>query len=506
MAATRKATEQSKHKQEQSIRDTIRLLLSLLGECGVPKIASECFRGAKFDQEDAVADLWGLTFHVMQAVLFLDSDWCGDSLNRITYYSITPSNLPTAQAILRHYLFELGYEREKFYLPVDTIGSREVLLAFSWLLNRTNFFAKLSRHFLEVAKGTQIPLKPSADPLVEQVMEENRVMEYELEKLMMIFREAATYPSASLSIGPYTEALHKLVWLKGLLDSKWRSVQRVCLAHQKLVDKIHRSTHINSPVSSPCGNIKGHLSIHEVFLLRYPNQMKVHLSKLRHSVDILQKLIQWQDCEPLFWQWMESVLDLLEERGNEKEPNQDTDGGGMAAKVNPLEDVEVAVVRAQKLQEEFEGLLKKIKPLLNRVEHAWKHKSRTHHTNLKKELQSIRQQLQFEYPILSLSANPTAHVYSVVEKVNPMDSPVFVPAQTVTRYPHRTFQNSTQLQQDSRVHALHERLEAVTQELGMLEKEIEKRKLEIRNCLESLEKKLPDSLCKINNIIVQDKT
>lgn len=487
-----KVRTEPRHKQQPSIRDTIHLLLSLLSECGVPKVASECFRRAKFNQEDATLDLWQLTFHTMQIILFFDHESCGDGLDTITFHSVTTSSLPKIRTIMRRYLFDLGYEREEYYAPVNTVGSCELLLAFAWLLNRTKFFAKLSKHLM-TANRTRIPLKPTTKYLTEHVIEENRAMGYELEQVMAAFREKGDNPFP----GNHMEALHKLIWLKGRLDSKWKAVQRLCLVHQTLADKIHKSTCINSSTSRRLEGSKGHLSMYEVFLLRYPNQMKVYLAKLGQCVSMLQKLIQWQDCEPLFWQWMESILDLQEEKSKELNHDEDDDD------IQPEALFEDVVSKVRQLQGEFEESMKRKRTLIDRIDYVWKHKSRMlHHKDINSKLHCIKKQLQFEYPIIStVPTSQTALVSSTVEQICSIDSPMYAPVQPVARHSRRQpFPMPVQLQQETNtrlIQALHEHLNLVTRELEVLEGAIKESKSSIRNCLESLEKRLPSAFCKI---------
>ena len=476
-------------KQQQSIRGTIHLLLSLLNECGIPRVASECFRRAKFNQEDVV-DLWKLTFHIMQAVTFLDSEMCDGNLHEVVYHSITASNMRTVQMILRRYLFELGYHREEFYTPLalgSGVPSREVLLAFGWLLHRTAFFTKLRRHFLTVAVRHRVPTKQSHQHLIEHVIEENRVMGNEMDDVVTELRKPGDDSSTCVCV----ETLHKLVWFRGFLDSKWRAVQRACLAHRVLSDKIHRCTSVTSSISRTA---KGYLSPHEVFLLRYPDQMKAYLSQLRQCIRVLEKLIQWGECESLLWQWMESILDLQEEEERGKSLNQDEE----RIEERTIPEYDSLQSTVCQLQEEFESLLSRNKPHTDRLGHVWTHKSSIlSHKDLNGRLQRVRNQLQFEYPIAVPLSNQAALVTSTLEQIEPIDRPVYASVHTIVR---KTGGTSVPLRQDSDarlVSVLSKHLQTVSQELKELDGEIGWRKREIGNAMESLEKTLPAAIYKI---------
>ena len=491
MASLKKANERHYIKQQHSIRDAIHLLLSILSECGLHRVPSECFRRAKFNQEDAVKDFWKLTFHIMQAIRFLEGDTCVGTLNTIMFHSITEMNFPLAQAMLRQYLFDLGYERMNFFVDVDCIGSRELLLAFAWVLSRTRFFSKLAEHFLMVARNINIPLKPTAKHLLEQVIEENRRISSEVDDVMDKIN------SAQSDVNCHTETVHKLIWLRGCLNCKWKSLQRSCLAYQTLADKIHKFTSNNSLPRKKEGK-RGHLSVHETFLLRFPNQMKVYLSKLTTCVKVLQKLVLWEDCESLFWQWMESVVDLIDE---EQEKSKQEIGKPKAQ----LEDVKGLASMMGKLKDEFEGLIEKNRPHLDRLDCVWKHKSRIlPHKDTNREEHCIREQLQFEYPLFLPSYNHTLHATSMLEQLYPIESTTYTHVGSVPC--KRTFFTSVQLQQEAEarlVEGLHHHLEAITCELRVVKDVIHEKKSRIRDWLESLEQNLPDTLCKIEpNIIL----
>lgn len=478
-------TSEHQHKQQQSIRDTIHLLLSLFSECGMPRVPSECFRRAKYNRVGAAEALWKLTFHLMQALMVLDGNMCDGNMNTITYLPITASNLPKVQTILRRYMLELGYEREEFYLP--NVGSQEMLLALAWLLHRSSFIAKLSSHFLTIANTTEVPLKSASKHLVEHVLEENRLMGCELENILAQFKPSSQTDSC-------IEALHKLVWFKGKLDAKFKSVQGLCLAYHSMADKIHKSTCMNSSIFRGAG--KGHLSTHEVFLLRYPTQMKSYLAKLKRCVGVLQKIVQWQDCESLFWQWMESILDMQEEE-KEKKSGQDDD-------VSEHIDVPALTASVQKQQEEFEDLLARSKRRIDRVEHVWAHKSRIlHHKDVNSKLHHLRNQLQFEYPITVQPTNRTAFVSSTVELMTSIDCPMYAHVQTIVERPRHMLPTPVQLRQhDSsteHIQALDKRLKTILNEVAMLDRAIKMKKLEIKDAVEALEKCLPTTVCKIES-------
>lgn len=492
MAASswKKGKSEHSRKQQQSIRDTIHLLLSILSECGMPRVSCECLRRAKFNKPDAAQDLWKLTFHTIQTAMVLDGSTCDGNIETLTYLQVMDSNLPTVQSIVHRYMFELGYKREEFYSTPNAPSSRELLLAFAWLLHRTSFFTKLADHYVKASKRREVPLKHTSRHLTEHVIEENTVVGCELDTITTALKKCG---DSTLQSASCTELLYKLSWLRGRLDLKFKSVQNLSSAYVALANKIHNFTGRRG------AGKEEHLSVHEIFLLRYPIQMRRYLTKLQKCVGMLQKVVRWQDCEPLFWQWMESVLDLEEveeEKKSDEEHKKDTEP-------NRFEDVHALSLTVQRQQEEFEALLAKSKHRVEKVEHMWSHKSKILcHKDINGRLHLLRSQLQFEYPITVLTHNQAVLVSSTAEQVCPIDVPLCA-------NPHTSVQCSlpTPVQQEADnknklVTALGERLQVILQEVAALDRAIRQKKSEIKNSLESMEKVwLPATVCKIESNI-----
>ena len=150
--------------------------------------------------------------------------------------------------------------------------------------------------------------------------------------------------------------------------------------------------------------------------------------------------------------------------------------------------------------------MKKNKPHMDRLEHVWEYKSRTvPHKDIKAKLHTVRKQLKYEYPMVgSEPSSQTDTVSSVVELLHAIDCPVYRPPQTavghsrtsrpslVTMPAQEAESATTQL-----TLALRNQLEAVSLQLAELDRAVEGKTLEIRDCLESMEAKLPATICKI---------
>ncbi|KAM7106295.1 tubulin epsilon and delta complex protein 1 isoform 4-T4 [Ciconia maguari] len=128
-----------------------------------------------------------------------------------------------------------GYGRPELYrLPSNgSAGSRELLLAFSWLLHRLS--------------------------LLEQLLARNRV--------------------------------------------KTGDETSVCMLHL-----FTSGSHMDQ--------ILGHFSITETDLVRQPENYKQLLQLLESETRQLEAFLEWKQLEPVYWQWMETVLDNMAEEGN----------------------------------------------------------------------------------------------------------------------------------------------------------------------------------------------
>lgn len=438
-------------------------------------------------------NLWKLIFHITQIVQFLDDakrDLSVHFVGPSHFLSVTEKNLPAVQAVMQEYMYQLGYRREEIYVTAELVGSRELLLGFAWLLSRTNLFSSLTKHLLAVAKRTEIPLKTTHQHILEQVLDENSRTRSDVESVTSSLKQVEGKDSSQDTC---TSALHKLVWLRGCVDQKCKLMRRAHLAYQKSVYKIHQSTRDCSTSAKGTRN----LSVHEVFLLRYPNQLKAYLHKLGKCVSVLQKLVQWQECEPLFWQWMESVVDLQEEeeaKAKQDEKDEHTKSTG--------DDKEAMLTEWNKLQEEMEHLLEKNRLHMERLNHILEHKTRTLEQELvNREEQYLKKQLQFECPLVSPPVKSTSPVViSMLEELNAIDKPALVSVGAAVVRSSKAFSTSGVLHQTTGAETL-EVTRGITRgamdEVEALDTAVEDIKSRIKRTLESLEQRLPSTLCKL---------
>ncbi|XP_038969354.1 tubulin epsilon and delta complex protein 1 isoform X2 [Rattus norvegicus] len=215
----------------------------------------EIFRRAKFDRPEAAPVLWQLLLRVLSP-LAANNTWTDLA--------------PEAQArVVKSALGSRGYPRSVLLQFPDgsSQGSRELLLALSWLL----------------AQG----------PLLEQLLAQTRV-------------QALTSPGplACLVATKSPVDLRLVEWLMGKLRFRWRCLILSQREQCTLLSKIHLYTQGCHSQQS-----LGHLSVAETEMLRDPESSQQLLHALESENARLEAALEWRRCELVFWQWMDTVLD-----------------------------------------------------------------------------------------------------------------------------------------------------------------------------------------------------
>ncbi|NXD08509.1 TEDC1 protein, partial [Nothocercus nigrocapillus] len=189
-------------------------------------------------------------------------------------------------------LWYYGYGRPELYgLPCDgSAGSRELLLAFAWLLHRLH--------------------------LPEQLLVQDRVRTGDetsvctCEDDLPCSQEGRTEMAPECSLEDQVDVRY-LQWLSGRLRFQWQSLHALQQEQCKLLHKIHLFT-------SGChmDKILGHFSVTETDLIRQPENYKQLLELLESETVQLEAFLEWKQLEQIYWQWMEAVLDDMSEEGS----------------------------------------------------------------------------------------------------------------------------------------------------------------------------------------------
>ncbi|XP_078095952.1 tubulin epsilon and delta complex protein 1 isoform X2 [Mustelus asterias] len=199
-----------------SVKEAITALCGLLlgrERAAAATLSPEIFRKAKFDRNEATAEFWKLLHWLLRLV---NEDWPCEVTN-------LSEQVEYVKAAVCYY----GYGFMDFYqLPADgTRGSRELLLVFSWLLQKIHL----------------------------------------LEQLLNLHRMHVDDQASLCTIHLYT---------------------RGCSSSQSL----------------------DHLSATETRLIQDPKQYTEFVQHLERENMHLEAYLEWKRLEPLYWQWMQSVL------------------------------------------------------------------------------------------------------------------------------------------------------------------------------------------------------
>ncbi|XP_075793198.1 tubulin epsilon and delta complex protein 1 isoform X2 [Pelodiscus sinensis] len=198
--------------------------------------APETFRLAKFDRPEASLQMWRLLYSLLK-----------QSHDRGRTESDT---IGTQIKFVKSVLWYHGYGRPAFYqLPSDgSQGSRELLLAFSWLLNRISLLEQLL-----TANRVKI-----GDEASVCMCEDNLCNSWQGRT------ETASNPCVKREVD-----VRYLQWLNGRLWFQWRTLHVDQQEQCKLLHKIHSYTsgsHMDQTI--------GHFSVTETDLIREPDSYK----------------------------------------------------------------------------------------------------------------------------------------------------------------------------------------------------------------------------------------
>ncbi|MEE6492016.1 hypothetical protein FKM82_016445 [Ascaphus truei] len=229
------------------IREALSALCRVLSGGGGGSPGPEAFRRAKFNRPEPTAEFWKLLYCLLKQI-YQGKDGSPTATNE----KETVENQIT---FVKSVLWNQGYGRSAFYhLPHDgTEGSREALLAFSWLLNRIK--------------------------LLEKILEINRVKVGDeitactCPQELFLSRNGNEDAAASSSVKREVDVRY-IQWLSGKLRFCWRTLHATQQEKCALLYKIHSYTqgcHVDQHLN--------HLSVMETDLVRKPENYSEVTSK-----------------------------------------------------------------------------------------------------------------------------------------------------------------------------------------------------------------------------------
>ncbi|XP_041122959.1 tubulin epsilon and delta complex protein 1 isoform X2 [Polyodon spathula] len=267
------------------LKEVIFSLCKLVAGLGVEAVPSpETFRRGKFNRRDGTADLWKLLYSLLKP-LHPDCPCVSNKADLALQVDFVKS-------VLLHY----GYGVQELYqLPADgSEGSRELLLALSWLFHKINLLEQLL-YKTRLSLGDETTLSLGGTPLVEDS------------------------PGLSAVREGGGGGARYLEWLQGQLRFHWRALHAAQEEKAALLYKIHTYTkgcHSDPSIS--------HLSVAETRLIKGPRQQSRMLMLLESEITLLESYLEWKRLEPLYWRWMESVLDAKLADDSQEVLNADT--------------------------------------------------------------------------------------------------------------------------------------------------------------------------------------
>ncbi|NWW32674.1 TEDC1 protein, partial [Panurus biarmicus] len=236
--------------------------------------APDTLRLARFDRPQASLDFWRLLYVLLKQIhggRWTESDAIGARVR-----------------FVKSALWYHGYGRPQLQqLPADgSAGSRELLLAFSWLLHSLG--------------------------LLQRLLARNRVRTGDETSVCTCEDQLLNSQEGTTEAGPEDRVdVRYLQWLNGRLRLQWGSLHTQHQEQCKLLHKIHLFTsgsHVDQNL--------GHFSVTETDLIRQPENYKQLLQLLESETMQLEAFLEWKQLEPVYWQWMETVLDDMAEEGN----------------------------------------------------------------------------------------------------------------------------------------------------------------------------------------------
>ncbi|MCJ8737132.1 hypothetical protein PDJAM_G00020650 [Pangasius djambal] len=259
-----KTNEEKKNVKAKEVITTLCKFLSALEVESVP--AAEVFRRAKFNRTDAVQDLWCLLSSLL--VKGFEPDCACSELTNL-------SNPETQLRFVKSALWHSGYGGWWVVGPRacesrEEIGSRDLLLAFSWLIASGNLLEALLR---------------------ERLLQSD------------VLSSAAGGPPEELELdlnGCEGKDIGRLQWQYGKLKLQWRSLLTAQQEQAKLTDKI--CSHMSSPPT--CYPSTAHVP-----KLTGSTALEKDLERIQSLNGTLEAYLEWKNVEPLFWCWMDSVID-----------------------------------------------------------------------------------------------------------------------------------------------------------------------------------------------------
>ncbi|XP_050989692.1 tubulin epsilon and delta complex protein 1 [Labeo rohita] len=260
------------------VKEVITSLCKLLSALSVESIpTAEAFRRAKFNRKDATVDMWSLLRRILQRAFALDCA-CQDSKDQDNNMQLL---------FVRSALCHCGYGAPWVVGPrppshIEEVGSRDLLLAFSWVLSTGNLLDVL------LAENVHQLDSLSSGPTIVRGLIPGQL------------DVSACGPRADTTVKT-DQVVQALQWQYGKLRLQWKSLLSAQEERSKFTHRII-SNISSSAVCQPHVTGSNHSNMTSTALDK-------ELERIQALNGILEAYLDWKLHEHLFWCWMDSVID-----------------------------------------------------------------------------------------------------------------------------------------------------------------------------------------------------
>lgn len=268
----------------RGVREAIHTLSLILAGVGLPKLPSEAFRLAKLDSAEAINPFLELLYQTCLLVRQLP-EVGGPYVPFQGIRTYAEGQEQWARLTVMKFLFSLGYCKVELFS--ESTSSRQLLLAFGWLIHKCHLVVRLKDYHLYLANHPSLPVRSSLSTSLEQT----------IQKIREWSEEVAT--ATSIAHKDLLCSAQRLIWLRGQFKREYSILHSSASAYQTLNHALHQNATCND-----------HCTLLELHLLRYPDQLDSYYKFLTDHLTALQIIDEWETQAGVFWQWMESVLDL----------------------------------------------------------------------------------------------------------------------------------------------------------------------------------------------------
>ena len=318
------ADGRSRSSKTSGVREAIHTLSLMLSAVNLPRLPSEIFRQAKLDSEGANESMLEL---LHQSCLYVNQLPKNEETR--TNFQFTPSpfsakNIQRVKISVMKCLYSLGYRNVDFFS--DQTSSRQLLLAFGWLMHRCRLVQHFKEHHLYHLNHPSLPEQLCPDSLLDHLVDSVQKWTDEL------------IAADSTDI---TSEIHGLVWLSGRFKHEHNALSQTVSAYHSLCQRLLAA------------NESGPQSLFEAILQRYPEHLDSYCKQATHHFAALQVIEEWSSQANVFWQWMESVYDLHEES---------------AARRPQTSDLQPLISEVSRLEKRVKDLVANTRPHIDRLD------------------------------------------------------------------------------------------------------------------------------------------